>query len=79
MPSSLDLVLRAGFIERYARWSCSPSRPRQTRQLVQLVPAEAALSLGAILEDARRHAGTWGLVGLVLLVFNGSNLFANMQ
>ena len=47
--------------------------------LLQLVPAEAALPLGALLEDTRRHAGRWGIVGLVLLILNGSHLFANLQ
>lgn len=47
--------------------------------LVQLVPAEAAQPLAAILQDTRQNAGTAGLVSVVLLLFNGSNLFANME
>jgi membrane protein len=73
-PVLLGIMAVAGVLlqdpERSARLSAT---------LVQLVPAEAALPLEAILENARRDAGTWGLVGLVLLLFNGSNLFANMQ
>jgi membrane protein len=73
-PVLLGIMAVAGVLlqdpERSARLSAT---------LVQLVPAEAALPLEAILENARRDAGTWGIVGLVLLLFNGSNLFANMQ
>ena len=47
--------------------------------LLKLVPAEAALPLGALLEDTQRHAGKWGVVGLILLIINGSHLFANLQ
>ncbi|MGI9149593.1 MAG: YihY/virulence factor BrkB family protein [Chloroflexota bacterium] len=47
--------------------------------LLQLVPAEAAQPLAAILDDTQRNAGAAGLVGLGLLLFNGSNLFANME
>ncbi len=73
-PVLLGITAMAGVLLR------DPERSaRLSTTLVQLVPAEAALPLGAILEDARRHAGTWGIVGLVLLLFNGSNLFANMQ
>ncbi|MDQ6671834.1 MAG: YihY/virulence factor BrkB family protein [Chloroflexota bacterium] len=52
---------------------------RISNTLVQLVPAEAAQPLAAILDDTRRNGGAAGIVGLVLLLFNGSNLFANME
>jgi uncharacterized BrkB/YihY/UPF0761 family membrane protein len=51
---------------------------RISSTLVQLVAAEAAQPLSAILDDTQRNAGTAGLLGLVLLLFNGSNLFSNM-
>ncbi len=51
---------------------------RITGTLLQLVPAEAAQPLAAILDDTQRNAGAAGLVGLGLLLFNGSNLFSNM-
>ncbi len=47
--------------------------------LLKLVPADAAQPLAAILEDTQSNAGAAGLVGLGLLLFNGSNLFANME
>jgi len=50
-----------------------------TRTLLRFVPAEAALPLGALLEDTGRHAGRWGIVGLLLMTLNGSHLFANLQ
>lgn len=73
-PVLLGITAVAGVLLR------DPDRSaRLSATLVQLVPAEAAPPLGAILENARRDAGTWGIVGLVLLLVNGSNLFANMQ
>ena len=72
-PVLLGITAVAGVLlqdpERSARISTT---------LLQLVPAEAAQPLAGILEDTSRHAGAAGIIGLVLLLFNGSNLFANM-
>jgi membrane protein len=73
-PVLLGITAVAGVLLR------DPERSaRLSATLLHLVPPEAGLLLGAILEDVRRQAGTWGVVGLVLLLFNGSNLFATMQ
>src|SRR5688500_6498172 len=50
-----------------------------TRTLLRFVPAEAALPLGALLEDTGRHAGRWGIVGLLLMTLNGSHLFRSEE
>jgi uncharacterized BrkB/YihY/UPF0761 family membrane protein len=73
-PVLLGITAVAGVLLQDAERSA-----RLSTTLLHLVPGEAALPLAAILEDARRHAGTWGIIGFVLLIFNGSNLFANMQ
>jgi membrane protein len=57
-----------------------PARLAQVRAaLLQLAPPEAAEPLREILDDTRRNAQTLGLVGLGLFLFNGSNLFANLE
>jgi len=72
-PVFLGITAIAGLVLR------DPARAGQVNNLMlRLVPSEVATPLGAILDDTVRNAGGLGLVGIVLLLFNGSNLFSNM-
>lgn len=73
-PVLLGITSMAGLLLQ------DPARSGQVSGvLLQLVPAEAAAPLSAILDDTRRNAGGLGIIGIVLLLFNGSNLFSNME
>ncbi len=72
-PVFLGITAIAGLVLR------DPARAGQVNgMMLRLVPSEVAAPLGAILDDTVRNAGGLGLVGIVLLLFNGSNLFSNM-
>ena len=73
-PVLLGIAALAGVLLQDAERSM-----QLTSTLLRYVPAQAALPLGALLEDTGRHAGKWGIVGLGLLILNGSHLFANLQ
>src|SRR5262245_7450264 len=50
-----------------------------TTQIAQLFPDQVAANLGGVLQDTRKSAAAIGIVGLALLLFNGSGFFVNMQ
>jgi membrane protein len=74
LPLVLGILSLAGLVLRDSQ---QVDRIYQT--LVAVVPQQAAGPLTTALESIRQKAGTGiGLVGLVLLLFNGSSFFANM-
>jgi membrane protein len=74
LPLVLGILSLAGLVLRDSQ---QVDRIYQT--LVAVVPQQAAGPLTTALESIRQKAGTGiGIVGLVLLLFNGSSFFANM-
>lgn len=47
--------------------------------LVQLLPSDVAQPLSEVLDATRKSAAVLGAVGLLLLLWNGSGFFANME
>ncbi len=73
-PVLLGVAAIAGFLLR------DPQRAADAQTaLVRLAPPEAAQPLAGVLADTQNNAQALGLVGLALLLFNGSNLFANLE
>jgi membrane protein len=74
LPLVLGMLSLAGLVLRD-----SQRLDQVYNTLVYLVPQEAAGPLTAALDSIRQTAGAGvGIVGLVLLLFNGSGFFANM-
>lgn len=74
LPLALGILSLAGLVLRD-----SQQMDRLYQMLVAAVPQQAAGPLTTALESIRQKAGTGvGIVGLVLLLFNGSSFFANM-
>src|ERR671933_1982592 len=74
LPLVLGILSLAGLVLRDSQ---QVDRIYQT--LVAVVPQQAAGPLTTALESIRQKAGAGvGIVGLVLLLFNGSSFFANM-
>ena len=73
-PVLLGVAAIAGFLLR------DPQRAADAQSaLVRLAPPAAAQPLGGVLSDTQNDAQALGLAGLGLLLFNGSNLFANLE
>ncbi|MBV9324698.1 MAG: YihY/virulence factor BrkB family protein [Chloroflexi bacterium] len=73
-PVLLGVAAIAGFLLR------DPQRAADAQAaLVRLAPPEAAQPLAGVLSDTQNDAQALGLAGLGLLLFNGSNLFANLE
>jgi membrane protein len=74
LPLCLGMLALAGLVLR------DPQRMQQlTDAMLSVVPAEAASTLRNILDETTRAAGIAGIISLVLLLFSGTNFFANMQ
>jgi membrane protein len=50
-----------------------------TTQIAQLFPEQVAVNLSGVLQDTRKSAAAIGIVGLALLLFNGTGFFVNVQ
>jgi len=50
-----------------------------TTQIARLFPGQVAANLSGVLQDTRKSAAAIGIIGLALLLFNGSGFFVNMQ
>jgi membrane protein len=73
-PLVLGILAIAGFVLR------DPQRLDQlTSTLFAVLPQEAASTLTNILTTTRDSAGTASVISILLLLFTGSNFFANMQ
>lgn len=73
-PLVLGILAIAGFVLR------DPQRLDQlTSTLFAVLPQEAATTLSNILTTTRENAGTATVVSILLLLFSGSNFFANME
>ncbi|MCA1644505.1 MAG: YihY/virulence factor BrkB family protein [Chloroflexi bacterium] len=73
-PLVLGILAIAGFILR------DPQRLDQlTSTLFAVLPQEAATALSTILTTTRESAGAASVVSILLLLFSGSNFFANME
>jgi membrane protein len=75
LPLALGILTLAGLVLR------DPNRLDQVYgTLTYLVPDQASGPLSGALENIRRTAGAGvGIIGLVLLLYNGSRYFANME
>jgi membrane protein len=75
LPLLLGILTLAGLVLR------DPERLDQVYStLTYLVPQQAAGPLSTALESIRRTAGAGvGIIGLLLLLYNGSRFFANME
>jgi uncharacterized BrkB/YihY/UPF0761 family membrane protein len=74
LPLCLGMLALAGFVLR------DPQRLDQvTNALLSVVSQEAAATLRDILDQTRQSAGVASIISLVLLLFTGTNFFANMQ
>lgn len=74
LPLTLGMLAISGFVLR------DPERLSQLTNVVfSVLPSEAAQTLQGILTSTRQSAGTAGLISLLLLLFTGTNFFANMQ
>jgi len=70
----LGVAAIAGFLLR------DPQRAADAQSaLVRLAPPDAAPPLAGVLSDTQNDAKALGLAGLGLLLYNGSNLFANLE
>ncbi|MGI9146969.1 MAG: YhjD/YihY/BrkB family envelope integrity protein [Chloroflexota bacterium] len=73
-PLVLGILAIAGFVLR------DPQRLDQlTGTLFAVLPQEAATALTTILTTTRGSAGAASVVSILLLLFSGSNFFANME
>ena len=73
-PLVLGMLAISGFVLR------DPQRLDQlTGALFSLAPGQAATSLRDILTSTRDSAGAASIISVLLLLFSGSNFFANMQ
>ena len=73
-PLVLGILAIAGFVLR------DPQRLDQlTSALFAVLPQEAATALSNILTTTRESAGAASVVSILLLLFSGSNFFANME
>ncbi|MDQ6670279.1 MAG: YihY/virulence factor BrkB family protein [Chloroflexota bacterium] len=73
-PLVLGILAIAGFVLR------DPQRLEQlTGTLFAVLPEQAATTLSGILTSTRESAGTASIISILLLLFSGSNFFANMQ
>src|ERR671935_2093981 len=74
LPLLLGILSIAGLLLR---------DPKRLDQLYGLllgsIPQEAAQPIRGALDNVRATAGTAGLISLLLLLYNGSRLFATMQ
>jgi membrane protein len=74
LPLMLGILSLAGFLLR------DPQRIENlTNQLLSVLPESAAGTVQSILVPLAEHAGAAGLLSLLILLFTGSNFFANMQ
>ena len=72
-PLVLGILAIAGFVLR------DPQRLDQlTGTLFAVLPQEPATALSSILTTTRESAGAASVVSILLLLFSGSNFFANM-
>src|SRR5438105_3765669 len=73
-PLVLGMLAISGLVLR------DPQRLEQlTSALLSLAPGEAATTLRDILTTTRDSAGAATIISVLLLLFSGSNFFANMQ
>ena len=73
-PLFLGILAISGFVLR------DPQRADQlTGALFSAAPEQAATTLRDILTSTRESAGTASVISVLLLLFSGSNFFANMQ
>ena len=73
-PLFLGMLAISGFVLR------DPGRLDQlTGALFSVAPGQAATTLRDILTSTRESAGAASIISLALLLFSGSNFFANMQ
>jgi membrane protein len=73
LPLLLGILALAGLVLR------DPERLDQVyNTLLYLIPSGVSGPLGEALQNVRNSAGTAGVVGLVLLLWNGSAFFGNM-
>jgi membrane protein len=73
-PLALGMLAISGFVLR------DPQRLDQlTGALLSLAPGQAASTLRDILSSTRDSAGAASVISFLLLLFSGSNFFANMQ
>src|SRR5918912_629594 len=73
-PLFLGILAIAGLVLR------DPQRIDQLRDtLFSAMPQEAAATLTGILATTRESAGAASIISILLLLFTGSNFFANMQ
>jgi membrane protein len=73
-PLVLGMLAISGFVLR------DPQRLDQlTGALFSLAPGQAATTLRDILTSTRESAGAASVISVLLLLFSGSNFFANMQ
>src|SRR5919206_819573 len=73
-PLVLGMLAISGFVLR------DPQRLDQlTGALFSLAPGQAATTLRDILTTTRESAGAASIISVLLLLFSGSNFFANMQ
>ena len=73
-PLVLGMLAISGFVLR------DPGRLEQlSGSLTSLAPGQAATTLRDILSSTRDSAGAASIISVLLLLFSGSNFFANMQ
>ncbi len=74
LPLMLGILSLAGLLLR------DPQRVQTiTNQLLAVLPASAAGTVQNVITPLAENAGKAGIVSLLLLLFTGSNFFANMQ
>lgn len=74
IPVILGLLALGGLVLR------DPERLQQMNEtIVQLFPDQVSEPLTTILDGMRDNAGIAGIIGIALLLWNGSGFFANMQ
>src|ERR671928_1372573 len=73
-PLLLGMLAVSGFVMRDQQ-----RLDQLTSALFSLAPGQAATTLRDILTSTRESAGTASVVSVLLLLFSGSNFFANMQ
>jgi membrane protein len=74
LPLLLGILSVAGFLLR------DPQRVQTiTDQLISVLPQSAAETLQGIITPLAENAGKAGIISALLLLFTGSNFFANMQ
>ena len=74
LPLMLGILSLAGLLLR------DPQRVQTiTNQLLSVLPESAAGTVQNVITPLAENAGKAGVVSLLLLLFTGSNFFANMQ